>query len=141
MRQQTSRAERPIRFDGESGRELGERDAVLAIMMAIAGGAFAALLPRANLVVENLALRQQLAVLCRPTPRPGQPRRANVCVRGGRSSPRTALYAEACRIGETTSPRMVTVPKEAPSPRAAAACTPPIAAPISRHSGAIAGAP
>jgi len=43
---------------------------MLAILMAIFGAAFAALRPRANLVLENLVLRQQLAVLRRATPRP-----------------------------------------------------------------------
>jgi hypothetical protein len=49
---------------------LSERDGVLAILIAISGAAFAALRPRANLVLENLVLRQQLAVLRRATPRP-----------------------------------------------------------------------
>jgi transposase InsO family protein len=43
---------------------------VLAILMAIYGAAFAALRPRADLVLENLVLRQKLAVLRRATARP-----------------------------------------------------------------------
>jgi transposase InsO family protein len=66
----TSLAERSNRFDGDSATALSERDGVLAILMAISGAAFAALRPRANLVLENLVLRQQLAVLRRATPRP-----------------------------------------------------------------------
>ena len=66
----TCLAEWPVRFDGDSSTELSECDGVLAIRMAIFGAAFAALRPRADLVLENLALRQQLAVLRRATPRP-----------------------------------------------------------------------
>ncbi len=44
---------------------------MLTLLEAIAGALIAALRPRANLVLENLALRQQLAVLRRKTPRPG----------------------------------------------------------------------
>jgi len=43
---------------------------MLALAKAILGALVAALRPRASLVVENLALRQQLAVLRRTTPRP-----------------------------------------------------------------------
>jgi hypothetical protein len=43
---------------------------VTAFAQAIVGALFASLRSRANLVVENLALRQQLAVLQRRTPRP-----------------------------------------------------------------------
>ena len=41
-----------------------------ALLEAIIGAVLAALRPRANLVAENLALRQQLAVLRRQTSRP-----------------------------------------------------------------------
>jgi hypothetical protein len=50
--------------------ELSEGGDVPAIPMAMAGAVLAALRPRANLVLENLVLRQQLAVLRRVTPRP-----------------------------------------------------------------------
>lgn len=43
---------------------------VFAVLNAFVGALFAAVKPRANLVAENLALRQQLAVLRRSTPRP-----------------------------------------------------------------------
>jgi putative transposase len=43
---------------------------VFAILKALMGALLAAIKPRASLVVENLALRQQLAVLHRATPRP-----------------------------------------------------------------------
>jgi hypothetical protein len=65
-----SLAERPNRFDSDSATELSERDGVLAIPVATAGAACAAFRSRANLVLENLVLRQQLAVLRRATPRP-----------------------------------------------------------------------
>ena len=44
--------------------------AVVALLKAILGALFAAVRPRTSLVLENLALRQQLAVLRRATPRP-----------------------------------------------------------------------
>jgi hypothetical protein len=43
---------------------------VLALLRAVFGAFFAAFRPRASLVLENLALRHQLAVLRRATPRP-----------------------------------------------------------------------
>jgi hypothetical protein len=43
---------------------------MLALVEAIVGAFFAAFRPRASLVAENLLLRQQLAILCRATPRP-----------------------------------------------------------------------
>ena len=43
---------------------------VLALLKAFFGALLAAMKPRAGLVAENLALRQQLAVLHRATPRP-----------------------------------------------------------------------
>jgi hypothetical protein len=42
----------------------------VATMLAIVGAFLAAFRPRASLVAENLLLRQQLAILCRATPRP-----------------------------------------------------------------------
>ena len=44
--------------------------AVWTLLQAIVGSLVAALRPRASLVAENLALRQQLAILHRATPRP-----------------------------------------------------------------------
>ena len=43
---------------------------VLALLRAVLGAFLAAFLPKASLVLENLALRHQLAVLRRATPRP-----------------------------------------------------------------------
>jgi transposase InsO family protein len=43
---------------------------VLALLKAFAGALLSAFKPRASLVMENLALRQQLAILRRATPRP-----------------------------------------------------------------------
>ena len=43
---------------------------VFALLKALLGALLAAMRPRAGLVAENLALRQQLAVLHRATPRP-----------------------------------------------------------------------
>jgi hypothetical protein len=43
---------------------------MFAFLRALTGAMSAALSPRASLVAENLALRQQLAVLRRATPRP-----------------------------------------------------------------------
>jgi hypothetical protein len=43
---------------------------VWAIVTAAVGALFAAFKPRASLVAENLALRQQLATLRRTVPRP-----------------------------------------------------------------------
>jgi transposase InsO family protein len=43
---------------------------MLALVEAIFGAFFAAFRPRMSLVAENLLLRQQLAILCRATPRP-----------------------------------------------------------------------
>jgi hypothetical protein len=43
---------------------------VLALLEAFFGALLAAMKPRASLVAENLALRQQLAILRRITPRP-----------------------------------------------------------------------
>jgi hypothetical protein len=43
---------------------------VFALLKALLGALLAAMKPRASLVAENLALRQQLAVLRRATPRP-----------------------------------------------------------------------
>jgi hypothetical protein len=57
MPKPASLPEWPIRFDGDSANERSERDRVPAILKAIAGAAFAALRPRANLGLENLALR------------------------------------------------------------------------------------
>ncbi|HEY5375691.1 MAG TPA: hypothetical protein VIK01_18560 [Polyangiaceae bacterium] len=45
---------------------------VLAILRAFVGALLAAMKPRATLVAETLALRQQLAILRRTTPRPRQ---------------------------------------------------------------------
>jgi putative transposase len=44
--------------------------AVVALLKAVFGAILAAFRPRASLVIENLVLRQQLAVLRRATPRP-----------------------------------------------------------------------
>ena len=44
---------------------------MVAIVTAVVGALLAGLQPRASLVVENLVLRQQLAVLRRAVPRPG----------------------------------------------------------------------
>jgi hypothetical protein len=44
--------------------------AMLALAKTILGALVAGVRPRASLVLENLALRQQLAVLRRATPRP-----------------------------------------------------------------------
>jgi hypothetical protein len=43
---------------------------VFTILKALVGALLAAMKPQASLVAENLALRQQLAVLRRTTPRP-----------------------------------------------------------------------
>jgi hypothetical protein len=43
---------------------------VLALLRAVFGAFIAAFRPKASLVLENLALRHQLAVLRRATPRP-----------------------------------------------------------------------
>jgi hypothetical protein len=43
---------------------------VIPIVRALFGAMLGAVLPRASLVLENLALRQQIAVLRRSTPRP-----------------------------------------------------------------------
>jgi hypothetical protein len=43
---------------------------VVTLLEAIVGALFAALRPRASLVIENLALRQQLSILRRSRPRP-----------------------------------------------------------------------
>jgi putative transposase len=43
---------------------------VLALLRAVLGAFFAAFRPKAHLVLENLALRHQLAVVHRSTPRP-----------------------------------------------------------------------
>jgi len=43
---------------------------MLALPKAILGALVVCLRPRASLVLENLALRQQLALLRRATPRP-----------------------------------------------------------------------
>jgi len=48
----------------------GRLRAMITLATAILGALIAAFRPRASLVVENLALRQQLAVLLRATPRP-----------------------------------------------------------------------
>jgi hypothetical protein len=50
--------------------EAGRIALVLALLNAFVGAMLAAMKPRASLVAENLALRQQLAVLRRATPRP-----------------------------------------------------------------------
>jgi putative transposase len=49
---------------------LGERPTVVDLIVAIVGALRSALRPRASLVAENLALRQQLAVLRREKKRP-----------------------------------------------------------------------
>ena len=43
---------------------------MLALLQATLGAVLATFRPRASLVIENLALRQQLAILRRTTPRP-----------------------------------------------------------------------
>jgi hypothetical protein len=43
---------------------------MLALLEAVVGALLAALRPRASLIVENLVLRQQLAILRRATSRP-----------------------------------------------------------------------
>ena len=43
---------------------------MVTLLEAIVGAVLAALRPRANLVLENLALRQQLSILRRSTRRP-----------------------------------------------------------------------
>jgi hypothetical protein len=48
---------------------LGERPNVVAFLMAVVGALRAALRSRVSLVAENLALRQQLAILRRQTKR------------------------------------------------------------------------
>jgi hypothetical protein len=55
--------ERLARFAAESAAEMRDGHGVLALLEAIVGGLVSALQPRASLVAENLALRQQLAVL------------------------------------------------------------------------------
>jgi hypothetical protein len=58
------------RFAGDSVEDPDEGPVVLELLVAILGAVRAALRSRAGLVVENLALRQQLAVLRRKTKRP-----------------------------------------------------------------------
>lgn len=55
-----------LTFFAEGGRVA----IVLALLKAFAGALLSAFKPRASLVMENLALRQQLAILRRATPRP-----------------------------------------------------------------------
>ncbi len=43
---------------------------MVSVLEAIVGAVLATLRPRASLVLENLALRQQLSILRRSTPRP-----------------------------------------------------------------------
>ena len=54
-----------VRFAGDDGARLGERAAMQALLEAIVAAFFAAFRPRASLVAESLALRQQLAALRR----------------------------------------------------------------------------
>jgi hypothetical protein len=58
------------RFAADNLADRGEGPIVLALFMAMLGALRAAFRPRASLVAENLALRQQLAVLRRKTKRP-----------------------------------------------------------------------
>jgi hypothetical protein len=58
------------RFAGDNNGVAGEDLAVLGLFVAILGAFGAAFQPRASLVAENLALRQQLAILRRRTKRP-----------------------------------------------------------------------
>ena len=58
------------RFAGDNGDAPGEHRVVLGLLIAILGALRAAFRSRASLVAENLALRQQLAVLRRKTKRP-----------------------------------------------------------------------
>jgi hypothetical protein len=44
--------------------------AVVALLKAVLGAVLSAFRPKASLIVENLALRHQLAVLRRTVPRP-----------------------------------------------------------------------
>jgi len=61
------RSDSPVTFGGERTSISG----VVAILKAVVGALLAGLQPRADLVLENLVLRQQLAVLRRAAPRPG----------------------------------------------------------------------
>jgi putative transposase len=58
------------RFAADTNVGLGHGGAVLALLEAVVGARLSALRPRASLVAENLALRQQLAVLLHRNPRP-----------------------------------------------------------------------
>jgi len=58
------------RFCGDCTVKCARVTIVTAFAQAVVGALFAAFRSRANLVVENLALRRQLAVLRRRTPRP-----------------------------------------------------------------------
>ncbi|MFO0677044.1 MAG: hypothetical protein U0169_10935 [Polyangiaceae bacterium] len=60
---------REATFPADAAVPLGERPPMVAFLRALSGASIAALSPRASLVVENLALRQQLAVLRRVAPR------------------------------------------------------------------------
>ncbi len=64
-------ADPPTRFAGEGDAKQSEVGGVVTLLEAIIGALFAALRPRASLVIENLALRQQLSILRRSRPRPG----------------------------------------------------------------------
>ena len=63
-------ADPPTRFAGDGDAKQSEVGGVVTLLEAIVGAVLAALRPRASLVLENLALRQQLSVLRRSTPRP-----------------------------------------------------------------------
>jgi transposase InsO family protein len=60
----------PTRFAGDGDAKQSEVGGVVTLLEAIVGALFAALRPRASLVIENLALRQQLSILRRSRPRP-----------------------------------------------------------------------
>jgi hypothetical protein len=59
-------ADPPTRFAGDDDAKQSEVGDVVTLLEAVAGALFAALRPRASLVIENLALRQQLSILRRP---------------------------------------------------------------------------
>jgi hypothetical protein len=87
--------------------------AVFAIVKALIGALLAAMKPRACLVAENLALRQQLAIVRRTTPRPRlRPiDRAfwALLSRTWVALGRCARNREACHGGRLASPRICTV--------------------------------
>ena len=61
----SSLAQQGIRIAGDTDVALGEHPDVLGLLLAILGALRSAFRSRASLVAENLALRQQLAVLRR----------------------------------------------------------------------------